>query len=87
MDSVLELPPKIPYFASLVVVMNARKSSIGKDILEFTVGKAKELFDVRELAKVKLVLRFLAGLERIVEDGVTPLLSAILDNIERHYEV
>lgn len=83
MDSVLELPPKIPYFASLVVVINARKSSIGKEILDFTVGKGKELFDAREWAKAKLILRFLAGLERIVEEGVTPILSAILENVER----
>jgi hypothetical protein len=82
-DSVLELPPKIPYFASLVVVANARKAAVGKDILEFTVGKVKEVLEAGDVMTGKLLLRFLAGLARIVEDdGVLTVIGEIVSKIE-----
>ena len=82
-DSVLELPPKIPCFASLVVVANARKAAVGKDILEFTVGKVKEVLEAGDLVTGKLLLRFLAGLARIVEDdGVLTVIGEIVSKIE-----
>ena len=78
-----ELPPKIPYYASLFVVANARKQVIGKDILEFTVGKIKELIEQGDLVRGKLMLRFLAGLTRIVdENGVMDLIGEIVSKIE-----
>ena len=79
----MELPPKIPYYASLFVVANARKQVIGKDILEFTVGKVKELIEAGDLVRGKLMLRFLAGLTRIVEgDGVMDVIGEIVSKIE-----
>jgi hypothetical protein len=79
----LELPPKIPYFASLFVVANARKSVVGKDILDFSVEKVKELLEQGDLTKAKLMLRFLAGLTRIVEeDGILNIIGEIVSNIE-----
>ena len=79
----LELPPKIPYFASLFVVANARKQVIGKDILEFTISKIKELLEQGDLVKGKLMLRFLAGIGRIVdEDGVMDVIGEIVSRIE-----
>jgi len=79
----MELPPKIPYFASLFVVANARKQIIGKDILEFTVTKVKTLLGQGDLTKAKLMLRFFAGLARIIEgDGVTSLIGEIVSVFE-----
>jgi hypothetical protein len=82
-SSVLELPPKIPYFASLFVVANARKQIIGKDILDFSLAKLKELLEAGDLTKGKLVLRFLAGLGRIVEnDGIMDVIREMVSKIE-----
>ena len=79
----LELPPKIPYFASLVVVANARKAVIGKDVLDFTVGKVKEMSETGDVVTGKLLLRFLAGLARIVEDdGVLTVIGELVSKIE-----
>jgi hypothetical protein len=81
--SVTELPPKIPHYASLFVVANARKQVIGKDTLDFTVGKIKELIETGDLVRAKLMLRFLAGLTRIVEEnGVMDIIGEIVSKIE-----
>jgi hypothetical protein len=80
---VLELPPKIPYFASLFVVANARKQAVGKDILEFAVVKVKQELEHGDYVKAKLMLRFLVGLARIVdEDGIMTVINEIVSNIE-----
>jgi hypothetical protein len=77
------LPPKVPYFASLFVVANARRQVVGKDVVDFIVPKIQELLEQGEIVKAKLVLRFLAGLGRIVEDdGVLTILEEIVSNIE-----
>lgn len=79
----MELPPKIPYYASVFVVANARKQVIGKDVLEFAVGKVKELIEEGNLVSGKLMLRFLAGLSRIVEgQGVMDVIGEIVSKIE-----
>jgi len=81
--SVLEIPPKIPYYASLFVVANARKSAIGKDILAFSINKFKQLLEAGEILKAKLMLRFVAGLARIIEDdGVIQILSELVSKFE-----
>jgi hypothetical protein len=80
---VLELPPKIPHYASLFVVANARKQIVGKEILDFTIAKVKELIEQGEMISAKLMLRFLAGLGRIVEeDGVTTVIGEIVSKLE-----
>jgi hypothetical protein len=77
------LPPKIPYYASLFVVANARKQVIGRDVLDFAVRKVKELVEAGDLIKGKLMLRFLAGLSRIVEgEGVMVIIGEIVSKIE-----
>lgn len=82
-SSVLELPPKIPYFASLFVVANARKQVVGKDILDFTVAKVKGLLESGDFVKGKLMLRFLVGLARIIEDdGIIQVIEEIVSKIE-----
>lgn len=82
-SSVLELPPKIPYFASLFVVANARKQVIGKDILDFTITKVKELLESGDFIKGKLMLRFLAGLSRIIEDdGIIQVIEEMVSKIQ-----
>jgi nuclear cap-binding protein subunit 1 len=81
--SVLELPPKIPYFASLIVVANARKQVIGKDTLDYSVAKVKELLEQGDLANAKLMLRFVAGLARIIdEDGIMNIIGEIVSKID-----
>lgn len=82
-DSVLELPVKIPYFASLFVVANARKQVVGKDVLDFSITKVKELLEQGDFVKAKLMLRFLAGLARIIEeDGIMQVIGEIVSKIE-----
>ena len=82
-SSVTELPPKIPYYAGLFVIANARKQVIGQDILDFTVDKIKELIEAGDLVRGKLMLRFLAGLTRIVEEnGVMDIIGEIVSKIE-----
>ena len=62
---------------------NARKQIVGKDILEFTIPKIKELLEDGEIIKAKLMLRFLAGLGRIVEeDGIMKVIGEIVSNVE-----
>ena len=79
----MELPPKIPYFASLFAVANARKQVIGKDILDFSIAKVKELLEQGDLMKAKLMLRFLAGLSRIIDaDGIMDVIGEIVSKIE-----
>jgi nuclear cap-binding protein subunit 1 len=81
--SVLELPVKIPYFASLFVVANARKPDIGKDILDFSVTKVKEVLEQGDFVKGKLMLRFLAGLGRIIEEeGIIQVIEELVSKIE-----
>ena len=81
--SVLELPPKIPYFSSLFVVANARKQVVGKEILDFTITKVKELLESGDFIKAKLMLRFLAGLARIIEDdGIMQVIEELVSKIE-----
>ena len=82
-NSVLELPPKIPYFASVFVVANARKQIVGKEILDFTIAKVKELLESGDFIKAKLMLRFLAGLSRIIEnDGIMQVIEELVSKID-----
>ena len=77
------MPPKIPYYASLFVVANARKSAIGKDILTFSISKLKQLLQAGEILKTKLMLRFVAGLTRIIEEeGAIQILSELVSKFE-----
>jgi hypothetical protein len=56
---------------------------VGKDILEFSVAKVKDLLEQGDLVKGKLMLRFLAGLARIMdEDGIMTIIGEIVSKIE-----
>ena len=56
---------------------------IGKDVLEYSITKLKDLLEHGDLAKGKLMLRFLAGLARIVEeDGIMNVIDEIVSKIE-----
>jgi hypothetical protein len=78
------LAPKISYYASLFVVANARKPDIGEDILAYSIAKLKELLEGGDIVKAKYVLRFLAGLARIVEndDGFMAIITEIVNQIK-----
>ena len=80
----LDLPPKIPYYSSLFLVANARRQVIGKDVLDFTVAKIKELLEQGDMVKAKLMLRFFAGLGRIVEEnGIMNVINEIISKFEQ----
>ena len=80
----LDLPPKIPYYSSLFLVANARRQIIGKDVLDFTVAKIKELLEQGDMVKAKLMLRFFAGLGRIVEEnGIMNVINEIISKFEQ----
>lgn len=56
---------------------------MGKDILDFTVAKVKELLEQGDVVKAKLMLRFLAGLSRIMDgDGIMTIIGEIVSKIE-----
>ena len=65
------------------MVANARKQSVGKDVLEFSVAKVEELLQQGDFVKGKLMLRFLAGLTRIIEDdGMLQVIAQLVSQIE-----
>jgi hypothetical protein len=77
------MPPKIPFYASLFVVANARKPAIGKDVLDFSLTKLSSLLESGEFFHAKLLLRFIAGLARIIEDdGIIRVLEPLAAKVE-----
>ena len=67
----------------MFVVANARKQIVGKEILDFTIAKVKELLESGDFIKAKLMLRFLAGLSRIIEnDGIMQVIEELVSKIE-----
>jgi hypothetical protein len=77
------MPPKIPFYASLFVVANARKPAIGKDILDFSLSKLSTLLESGHLFHAKLLLRFIAGLARIIEDdGIIRVLEQVAAKVQ-----
>ena len=64
----------------VIVYINQQKPEIAEEILSVAGQKAQELVDAGAWREFKLVLRFLACLQRICEgDGVFPILDELFD--------
>ncbi|PUU73652.1 MIF4G like-domain-containing protein [Tuber borchii] len=77
---VVEQPFKIPFLAAAVLVINSQNAEAGKLILD-EFGKAAQAYLTEGfLTSAKLVLRFLAGLQGMVEGhGLYTVLDGIVD--------
>ncbi|MCJ1472825.1 hypothetical protein MMC13_001474 [Lambiella insularis] len=75
---VLEQPFKIPFVAAIVLLINPQKPEVAQEMLS-RAGKAMhESLQTGAWREVKLVLRFLACLQGLLEgDGVFPILEEL----------
>ncbi|GAO48682.1 hypothetical protein SAICODRAFT_59162 [Saitoella complicata NRRL Y-17804] len=81
---ILELPFKIPHFASVVVVANARYSVVGQTVLEYILPALQKSIDSGEWSKVKLLLRFLAQCGQMIDGrGITEVLENMAALVEK----
>ena len=76
--SVVEQPFKIPFVAAIVIVINPQKSEVAQELLRRAAKAMQEYLEAGHWREVKLVLRFLACLQGLLEDdGVFPLLEEL----------
>ena len=74
--SIVEQPLKIPFIAAIVLVANTQKSEIAGKILDRAAKTIHEHLQAGEWREVKLVLRFLACLQGLLEgEGLFPVLE------------
>ncbi|MCJ1429950.1 hypothetical protein MMC29_007865, partial [Sticta canariensis] len=75
---VVEQPFKIPFAAAIVLVINPRKADIVQDFLARAATALQTYLRRGSWREVKLVLRFLACLQGVLEgDGVFPILDEL----------
>lgn len=80
MLSVVEQPFKIPFVAVAVIYANQQKPEIAEEILARAGQKSQRLVETGSWREFKLVLRFLACLQRICEgNGVFPILDELFN--------
>lgn len=76
--SVVEQPFKIPFVAAIVIVTNPLRPVVAEELLMRAAKAIQEYLDVGHWREVKLVLRFLACLQGLLEeDGVFPVLEEL----------
>ncbi|KUJ20138.1 uncharacterized protein LY89DRAFT_472300 [Mollisia scopiformis] len=76
---VIEQPFKIPFVAAVVVVVNTLKSEMVEEVLKRTGIKVNEAIARGEWREVKLLMKFLGGLQGLLEaDGVWAVLEEFL---------
>ena len=76
--SVVEQPFKIPFVAAILIVINPQKPEVGQEMLTRAAKAMQEYLEAGDWREVKLVLRFLACLQGLLEeDGVFPLLEEL----------
>ena len=76
--SVVEQPFKIPFVAAIIIVVNPQKPEVGQEMLTKAAKAIEEYLEAGDWREVKLVLRFLACLQGLLEeDGVFPLLEEL----------
>lgn len=76
--SVVEQPFKIPFLAAIVIVINPQKAEVAQETLRRAAKAMQEYLEAGHWREVKLVLRFLACLQTLLEDdGVFPLLEEL----------
>lgn len=76
--SVVEQPFKTPFVAAIVIVINPHESEVAQELLKRAAKAIQENLEAGHWREVKLVLRFLACLQGLLEDdGVFPLLEEL----------
>ena len=76
--SAVEQPLKIPFIAAIVIIINPQKPEVVQEILARAAKAVQEYLKAGHWREVKLVLRFLACLQGLLEgDGVFPLLDEL----------
>ena len=77
-SSVVEQPFKIPFVAAIVIVINPQKPEAAQELLTRAAKAIQEHLQVGHWRQVKLILRFLACLQGLLEeDGVFPVLEEL----------
>ncbi|KAL4871974.1 hypothetical protein BDV12DRAFT_162795 [Aspergillus spectabilis] len=78
LDLVLEQPLKIPFVATIVLVVNTIKSELAADVLKRTAERLQSHVNTGAWREVKLLLRFLGCLQCVFEgDGVFTILEEL----------
>lgn len=77
-SSVVEQPFKIPFVAAIVIVIDPQKPEVAQELLTRAAKAIQEYLEAGHWREVKLVMRFLACLQGLLEeDGVFPLLEEL----------
>ncbi|KAL9079719.1 MAG: hypothetical protein Q9157_001392 [Trypethelium eluteriae] len=77
---VLEQPFKIPFVAVVIIYANQQKTEIAEETLARAGQKAQQFAEAGSWRDFKLVLRFLACLQRICDgEGVFPILDELFN--------
>ncbi|MCJ1248338.1 hypothetical protein MMC30_005555 [Trapelia coarctata] len=75
---ILEQPFKVPFIAAIILVINPQKPEIVQEMLSRAARAMQENLQKGAWREVKLVLRFLACLQGLLEgDGVFPILEEL----------
>ena len=76
---VLEQPFKTPFLAAVVVWCNTERKEVAAEVLERTGERLEKALRIGEWREVKLYLKFLGGLQGLLEgEGVFALLQDLL---------
>lgn len=76
--SILEQPFKVPFVAAIVLVINPLKPEIVQEMISRATRSMQENLQMGAWREFKLVLRFLACLQGLLEgDGVFPILEEL----------
>lgn len=76
---VVEQPFKTPFVAAVVLVVNTLNSELAADVLARAAQKANEGIRRGEWREVKLLMKFLGGLQGLLEgDGIFSVLQDLL---------
>ena len=74
----MEQPFKVPFIAAIVLVINPQKPEIAQEMLSRAALAIQKYLRLGACGVVKLVLRFLACLQGLLEgDGVFPILEEL----------
>jgi nuclear cap-binding protein subunit 1 len=77
---VVEQPMKIPFVAAVFLLLNISSAETAKDILEPAANALREHLKAGAWREVKLLLRFFACLQGMIEgDGVLPILEELFN--------
>lgn len=76
---VVEQPFKTPFIAAVVLVVNTMRSEMAMEVLNRTAARTNHKIQEGEWREVKLLMKFLGGLQGLLEDdGVWIVLQDLL---------